>query len=156
MPVGRLVVHGVGAFGAGSQLIAGEEADVRYVVIDHEHVRLAPWIGAATVILADGAWAGVALEAGGRVLSFDVSAPLVGLTEAHGRAALLPYPELFVVTNLGLTWHVTPTEGVRLGAEDLGPSLAWRGELGRTVLEARIAAMPFRLVGTSFRVGYVF
>lgn len=124
----------------------------RYLAVEGDRFRLAPWVGLGGLVQyeAGNFWdgpeggglavGGLALEAGGPRLRFDLSSPLLGVPlgwlagpaqKDSGGGEYWPYValNLFVwvaATELGVTWRAAEHHEVRLGMESVVPTLAWR------------------------------
>lgn len=135
-PVRPLRLHA-----AALALTAGEGAafqgDVSVTVVDLPHVHLAPFLGVMALPDLDGALAGLALDAGGSVATFDLELPLLGGTLDDG-VQLASLPDVLALTEAGVTFHLSPTQGLRVGMESLLPGVGYRGEFGPVFVEARL------------------
>lgn len=114
----------------------------RYLAVDGERFRVAPWLAAGGMafdgrgygwvygsIEVDGVvLGGVALEVGGPRFQFDVSVPLVGVPVGGWIEYDDPTQALIWLagTELGFNWRVGERHEVRLGQESMLPTFAWR------------------------------
>lgn len=141
---------------------------VRYLALDRERVRLAPWAGVGGMLHdergygwrwgsvgADGVVvAGVALEAGGERVWFDLSAPVVGAPV--GGWTTFQDPRLYFIwlagTEIGADFRVGERHLLRVGQESLAPSFTWRW-LGDHVYTELNVSTAIMVNVVSFAVG---
>lgn len=126
--------------GQGSPLsgVSGATLGARYLVVDKEKFRFAPFgaVAVGSVAGSDtlgGFAAGVALEAGGNTVWFDCAVPvLAGLVTPDGYAddnvTMVGFPLTAAGSELGVNWKVGEHHRLRAGLVSVAPMLSYRYE----------------------------
>ena len=125
-----------GGEGSPTAGLAGGAVGVRYLVVDTEKLRVAPFatggVGALTGEQAlGGLAAGLSLEAGGKNVWFDCSVPLVGALIspdgfAEDNVAVIGFPLTALGSELGVNAKVAEHHHFRAGLASAVPVLSYR------------------------------
>lgn len=158
-----------GSLGMGGSLAGGLALDplregtlaARFLVLDGEKVRLAPWVGVGSVSYwADGSQdgalsgfiVGVAGEAGGERAWVDASVPVYGnfafgSATWGGDAGTL---EVLRLSEVGLNFGLDGHNRVRVGMVSFLPNVGWQAEVGMLTGGLTLRAVP---VGDTVQAG---
>ncbi|MBM4366982.1 MAG: hypothetical protein FJ102_12285 [Deltaproteobacteria bacterium] len=126
--------------GEGNPLagVSGATLGARYLVVDKEKFRFAPFGAVAVGSVAGGDTlggfaAGVALEAGGERVWFDCAVPVVaGLLTPDGygddTVTVVGFPLTAAGSELGVNWRMGEHHRLRAGVVSVAPVLSYRYE----------------------------
>lgn len=119
----------------------------RWLVVDNPGLKLAPTVGTLALQRPDdgligGAAVGVALDAGGERVRFDMSWPLLGVAFQGAFPILVPPWAGLLATELGVTIALGD-HALRLGTTAWFPMLTWRYRpSGPLFLDVSVGAAP--------------
>lgn len=158
-----------GSLGMGGSLAGGLALDparegavaARFLVLDGDHVRLAPWVGIGSMSYRiggdpDGALTGfvvgVAGEAGGDGAWVDASVPVygnfaLGGGQWGGDAGTL---EVLRLSEVGLNFRLDGHNRLRVGMVSFLPNAGWQAEVGMLTGGLTLGAVP---VGDTVQAG---
>lgn len=133
-PGGRVAftaAAGVGGLTTSASGWAGL-ATARWLALDDERVRLAPWVAGGALAGAPFATGGLAVEVPFHAVLVDASVPLGGATFGEAGPAFLATP---LLAEVGFTWRIGDHTTFRLGYLAAAASWSWRWHDGPWTIE---------------------
>jgi hypothetical protein len=151
----------IGAAGYGFGVGGGALVDARYNLVQNDHVRFGPLMGAASLFNwgtnapLSGGFAGVAVEWGHDAVRFDASLPLIGVVPSLNQPI---WPILPLAGGaLGVTWSLGEHQALRLGIDPgVSPNVAWRYASGHGYLQVHAGTVAVAAPAVGLEGGVTF